>query len=349
MFEDIVYKPVVNGKVVKRILTIRLQAIGDVMIAMPYLYDLKMKLPKSVTLDLLVREEAEHIPKSFIIFDHIYVLKGGRNTRLQFISFLFMYPRLFFKGYDVILDLQNLKISRIICKLLLVRSWTRFDRFSSNFAGKRYANTINALNLANVEFRKLDNLKKINENDLLTKFGLEKDVSYIIINPAGAFENRNWSIPNYVEFCKLWLQKIDPATKFLVLGIEKIKEKAKQLKDGLGDNLINLCCMTTQEEALHLLLHSKLMVTEDSGLMHMNYCLGKPTVAILGSTRNDWVDPLLPHTYFFNSSDLECGNCMLTECRFDEIKCLTRVKPQMVVDSAAKLLKDLNIKHQLSQ
>lgn len=333
------HKPIIKEKPIKKILAIRLQATGDVTIALPYLYDLKKKLDKGTHLDLLVREEAELVPKSFDLFDSIYTLKGGRNTRLQFLHFLWMYPKLYVKGYDVVLDLQNLKITRVIRKLLNPKAWTQFDRSSPIYAGDRYKNTINVLNIAQVVFRKLDNLKNINDHELLTKFNLSKDAFYIVVNPAGAFENRNWSLDNYAEFCKLWMQHINAQAKFLILGTEKIQAKAVYLAEKIGSNAIDLTCKTSQQEVLHILKHVKLMVSDDSGLLHMSYCLGIPSVGILGSTRNDWTNPLQSHTFYFNSSDLECGNCMRETCKFNEIKCLTRVKPQQVLDAACNLLK----------
>ncbi len=336
---SIPHKPLVKGKPVKKILAIRLQATGDVTISLPYLYDLKHKLDKETRLDLLVREEAEHIPRSFDLFDRIYTLKGGRNTRLQFLHFLFMYPKLYFKGYDVVLDLQNLKITRVIRKLLNPKAWAQFDRSSPNYAGKRYENTINILNIAQVNFRKLDNLKTVNDLELLRKFNLNKDEFYIVINPAGAFENRNWSLDNYANFCKLWIQHINGNAKFLILGTEKIQTKAAYLKEKIGANAIDLTCKTSQTEVLHILKHTKLMASDDSGLLHMSYCLGIPSVGILGSTRNDWTNPMLAHTSYFNSSDLECGDCMLETCKFKETKCLTRVKPLQVLNAACALLK----------
>ncbi len=332
------HKRLVKGRPVKKILAIRLQATGDVMIALPYLYDLKSKLPEGTMLDLLVREEAEHVPRSFTFFDNIYTLKGGRKPKLQFIFFLLMYPKLFFKGYDVMLDLQNHKLSRTITKLLRIKAWCEFDKSSSNFAGDRYKNTINVMEITQVEFKKMDCFKQTNEEAFLNKFGLKKDENYVVINPAGAFETRHWPLDNYIGFCELWLKKVNAHTKFLILGTEKIEQQAAYFKKKLGDSAINLVCKTSQEEALHLLKHVSLMVSEDSGLMHMNYCLGNPTIGILGSTRNDWVDPKLPYTYLFNSSDMECGNCMLEKCKFDEIKCLTRVKPEMVLQAAIDLL-----------
>jgi heptosyltransferase-2 len=99
-----------------------------------------------------------------------------------------------------------------------------------------------------------------------------------------------------------------------------------------------LISKTTPAGAFGIIQYINLMISEDSGLMHMAYLSGKSTVGLLGSTRADWTDPKLNHTFFFTSSDLPCGNCMLNSCKMNTTECLTRVKPGEVVKRAIELL-----------
>lgn len=321
----------------KRVLVIRLQATGDVIIMLPYIQSLRNQLPKETQIDLLVREECKNIPENLNLFNNVYVLQGARNTKLQLLHFVFaLWPKLFFKRYDVLLDLQNHNLSRVMRFLLRFSSYTIFDRTSTNYAGDRYKNTINVLNLPQVKFEKLDCFKAYSKDELFKKFNLNPNQKYIVLNPAGAFENRNWKLENYVELAKLVLQEKD--YRFLILGIEKLKAAGQYFKVELGDNLIDIVGKTTQLEAMLLLKHIDLVISEDSGLFHMSYVVGTPTLGIFGATRNDWTNPSLPHTFCFNSSDLECGNCMLEKCRFQEIKCLERLKPNVVLEQAHKML-----------
>ncbi len=325
-------------KPIKRILVIRLQATGDVVGTLPYLQDLRNKLNSDVELDFIVREEAMSIPQSVTIFSNVYIIKGGRNYKTQFLSFLRLYPKLFFKRYDVFIDLQNHKLSHLIRKLLYIKTYSLFDTSSSIYAGKRYQNTINALQLAAVEFTKLTEFKFFDIENLYKKLNLDLSMEYVVINPAGAFENRNWNLDNYVDFCKLWNKNVNPNSKFLIFGLESLKCKSDYLKSKLGDLLIDLVGKTEFIEVLHVLKRVKLVLSEDSGLMHAAYIVGAPTIGIFGSTRNDWTNPNLPHTFIFNSSDLPCGDCMLWQCKFDEIKCLVRIKPDEVLEASINLL-----------
>lgn len=328
-----------SNAIPKRILVIRLQATGDVIITLPYIQSLRRQLSGGTQIDLLVREECKNIPMNLNLFDTIYVLQGGRNSKLQLLHFIFsLWPKLFFKKYDVLLDLQNHKLSLIMRILLRFGSYTIFDRTSTNYAGDRYKNTINALNLPKVKFEKLDCFKPYSKSDLFKKFGLKESKKYIVLNPAGAFENRNWKLENYVQFAQLFLKDVNSNYQFLIIGIEKVEAAGKYFQQQLGDKLINLVGKTTQMEAMLLLKNVDLVVSEDSGLFHMAYVVGTPTIGIFGSTRNDWTNPDLGHTFCFNSSDMECGNCMLEKCKFSEIKCLERLKPFMLIPEVTKLL-----------
>lgn len=327
-----------SDKPIKKILVIRLQASGDVILTLPYLQDLRNKLP-NVRIDMLVRKETEEIPKHLTIFNNVYALAGERNTKKQFLWFLLLFPKLFFVQYDVLIDLQNHKLTKWMRILLNIKAYTVFDKTSSNYAGNRYKNTINTIQIVPVEFTVLNSLKKIDIPLLLQKIGLAPHKNYIILNPAGAFENRNWNLENYLSFCLLWNKQVDENTQFIVLGIDKISEKAMYLKKQLGNNFINLVGKTSFVEAMYILKQASLIISEDSGLMHLGYIVGTPTIGILGSTRSDWVNPKLPHTYFFTSNDLACGNCMLEKCLHTETFCLSRVTAQHVYNEAIKLVR----------
>lgn len=85
-----------------------------------------------------------------------------------------------------------------------------------------------------------------------------------------------------------------------------------------------------------LLDHVKLLISNDSGTMHLAAALETPTVAIFGPT--DW-----NVTYPWNTKAVvvrqhaECAPCFLRDCPIDH-RCMTLVTPAMVVERAAALL-----------
>ncbi len=315
----------------------RMQAIGDIIILLPYVQSLREEFGRDVQVDFLTRDIGADLQKNMTLFDNVYSIGGGRSSKRQLMSFLFqVYPQLATRKYDIIFDLQNNRLSHIILSLLRKRAYSIFDRTSSQYAGDRYKNTINSLNVVNVQFKKFDCFKSYDRNELIRKFSLDKNYKYIVVNPGGAYENRNWPTNYYAEFCRMWIQS-NSDSRILLLGDSRIKSQAEYLKQQLGNYVIDLTNQTSQVEAMQLLKETHLVVSDDSGLLHMAYVCGTTSIGILGSTRNDWTNPQLPHTYFFNSSDLPCGDCMREKCIHDEIICLTRIKPEDVFRKAMEL------------
>ncbi|PWU02207.1 MAG: hypothetical protein C5B52_05860 [Bacteroidetes bacterium] len=334
---EIAAKKWVNETPPSRILAIRLQAMGDTVITLPYLQDLRTKMPVATQIDFLTRKEVSEIPQNLELFHKVYALGGGRSEKLQLAEALFRLPELLMNRYDMVLDLQNNKVSRFVRKSLATKSWSEFDRFSPISAGERTRLTIEAAGIDEVKIDSNLKLKKDESENILLNAGWDKLKQLIILNPAGAFETRNWPLDNYVRLAELWLQK-DNAIQFLILGTNQIGEKAKFLKDKIGEHLINLVGQTNSIEAFAIIQKASIVISEDSGLMHMAWVSGIPVLVMFGSTRSDWSRPLGENSVLLDSSDLECGNCMRETCIYGDNRCLTRYTPDFVLNGAFGLL-----------
>jgi heptosyltransferase-2 len=238
----------------------------------------------------------------------------------------------------MVLDLQNNLISRMVRKCLVPKAWSQFDKFSPIAAGERTRLTIEAAGFKISKAITPFNLRStLNVDELLKKNGWDGNAELVVLNPAGAFPTRNWLIENYSAFASIWSKNF-PHTQFLIMGVDLISAKASFLKDKLGNKLINLVNKTSPAQAFAIIQKAKFILSEDSGLMHMAWVSGKPTLAIFGSTRSYWSQPLGEHCSFFSSSDLECGNCMREICLYGDNRCLTRYTPEFIFDKAKRLV-----------
>src|SRR6202047_684067 len=127
----------------KNLLAIRLQAMGDVVITLPYLRALQHSLP-GTDIDFLTRQEDGSIPRALLLFRSVEELGGGRSERRQLLLTPLIAPRLLARRYDVVLDLQNNRVSRAIRRWARPRAWAQFDRESPVAAGERTRLTIEA-------------------------------------------------------------------------------------------------------------------------------------------------------------------------------------------------------------
>jgi len=322
-----------------RVLAIRLQATGDVVITLPYLNSLKRLLPEA-ELDLLTREEAAPIPRSLALFSRVFAVGGGRSFKRQCLSTATLLPRLLARGYDAVLDLQNNEISRGVTRVLRPGKRCLFDKASPLPAGERTRLAIEECGLGPVgldtDLRPRDEAAAV---ALLRSSGFRPEDRLVIMNPAGAFPSRNWPLESYVRFARA-LQEMDSRpVKFLVLGLPGLRPKAEYLRAEIGEGLLDLVGRTTQDVAFAMVRAADLVLSEDSGLMHMSWVSGVPTLALFGSSRGDWSRPLGERSLSLDSSDLDCRFCMEAECRFGDVRCLTRRDPREVAELAIRLMK----------
>ena len=322
----------------RRILAIRLQAMGDVAITLPYLQSLRRLLPDT-DVDLLTREEASDIPRSLALFTRVFALRGGREAKWQLAFATGLLPRLLARRYDVVLDLQRNRVSRWVRMTLRPPCWSEFDRYSPIPHGER---TRLAIEAAGFCLRGVYPDLAVTCSDLaldrLGAAGWTPDREMVVLNPAGGFPSRNWPLHNYVEFARLWRSASGRSTQFVVLGLASMKAKAAFLRAQLGPCLIDLSAQTSPAEAFAMVRRATLVVSEDSGLMHMAWISGVPTVALFGSSRASWSAPQGNYSVCLHSGDLPCGACMEAECRFGDVHCLTRYEPAMVVEVALRLV-----------
>lgn len=329
----IVSKPWKGGKLPGRILAIRFHALGDTIITLPYLQDLKRRHP-SVEIDLLTRMEVSSIPKSIRLFDRVIEIGGGRSAKRIFLHALLKIPFLLSRRYDAVLDLQNNRISRIVRRAVFARAFAEFDRSSPRPAGERTSTTISALGLGEVagcpsfDFYDADG----------SKFEPEGKIN-IVLNPAGYCASRNWPIENYAAFAKLWLGKLNENVRFVLLLMPSFRGVADKLRQLIGPSCIDLTGQADQVEAFRIISKCSLVLSEDSGLMHMAWVQGVPTIALFSSSRKDWSAPQGPASVCLDSSDMECGPCQLEICKFGDNRCLTRYSPEYVFEVSQQLLK----------
>lgn len=323
----------------RRILAIRLHAAGDAVITLPALRGVRARFSEA-RIDFLTLEENAEIPRSLVVFDRVYGLGGGRSHRRHLLAAVLLLPVLLRRRYEVVLDLQNNRVSRLVRRALRPAAWSEFDRFSPNPAGERVRWTVEAAGLSVEPVLARPALRDAECGlELLRSGGWTPHTMLVVLNPAGAFPSRNWPLENYARFAELFRRACSRPARFLLLGLPAMAAKARTLAARLDGSAIDLVGKTSPAQAFAILQQAVLVVSEDSALMHMAWTSGIPTVALLGSTRGDWARPLGAHSVCLDSGDLPCGYCMERECRFGDTRCLTRRLPERIAEVALELLR----------
>jgi heptosyltransferase-2 len=97
-----------------------------------------------------------------------------------------------------------------------------------------------------------------------------------------------------------------------------------------------LCGETTLGELVGVLKHLRVLLTNDSGPMHLAAALGTPLVAVFGSTDSKETAPISGRARVVRE-EVECAPCLLRECPIDH-RCMTRVGVDRVASAALELV-----------
>jgi heptosyltransferase-2 len=120
-----------------------------------------------------------------------------------------------------------------------------------------------------------------------------------------------------------------------LIGSVKDAELGEDIRAQSGGACANLCGKTDLAAAIDLIACAKIVVSNDSGLMHVAAALGKPLVALYGSSSPDHTPPLSlasqPGLARIAKIEIACSPCFARECPLAHFKCLNDLLPARVL------------------
>lgn len=177
--------------------------------------------------------------------------------------------------------------------------------------------------------------------DALQKLGIARDRPVLALNPGAEYgPAKRWPAERFVD-AAVRIHEATPC-RWVVLGgpgdVPLAGAMAASLAGRLGPSaVVNLAGRTTLRELCAVLKASALLLTNDSGPMHVAAALGTPLVVPFGSTSPELTGPLAAvearsHVVL---GEAECAPCFRRECPID-FRCMQSIGVDDVVAAALR-------------
>jgi lipopolysaccharide heptosyltransferase II len=128
------------------------------------------------------------------------------------------------------------------------------------------------------------------------------------------------------------------SAQWILFGTKNDMSIGDQITAAIGDHCVNRIGQTTLDQLIDELRECRLVLTNDTGTMHLAALLGVPVVAIFGSTEPRLTGPL-GNGHIILRHHVECSPCFLRECPID-FRCMKAVTSQEVSDAVFSILGD---------
>jgi heptosyltransferase II len=182
----------------------------------------------------------------------------------------------------------------------------------------------------------------IEEMPALNKFLRDDGRPVVAINAGAEYgPAKRWPAERFAQTAIKVTEAAD--VRWLIVGGKGDIEIAGQIEAQLRDaqlpdsSVINVAGKTTVLDLCALLRFTKLLLTNDTGPMHIAAALGTPTVSIWGSTSPELTGPLSPRSVVIRQP-VECSPCFLRKCPID-FRCMDRIQVNEVVAAVLKQLR----------
>ena len=161
----------------------------------------------------------------------------------------------------------------------------------------------------------------------LRKLGLDSKQPVAALCPGAEYgPAKRWPTRH---FAALGRQLAGRGLAVWLVGSAKDAALGVEITELSGGACLNLCGKTTLDEAIDVLASTQLVVSNDSGLMHVVAALGKPLIALYGSSSPAHTPPLSHHARILKL-DLPCSPCFKRECPLGHFNCMTQLTPERV-------------------
>ena len=326
-----------------KFLIIRFSSIGDIVLTTPVIRCLKQQVPDA-EVHFLVKDKFLSVVEHNPYIDKVHVLAHSRELMIE---------ELLTEDYDHIIDLHHNTQTLRVKKALKKKSFSfyklniqkyLYTAFKINLLPDRhivdrYMKTVESFGVKN-DGRGLDYFigpgEEIKKEDIPTSH----IAGYIACVIGAAHNTKKWPVHKWKEFCA----KMDHPV--ILLGGPEDRVKGDEIAASDTIKIYNACGKFSINESADLVRRSKLVITHDTGLMHIASAYKKPIISLWGNTvpafgMTPYYGSSLTPSRIVQANKLWCRPCSkigYNKCPLGHFKCMEQIEAEQVLQIAAQSL-----------
>ncbi len=310
------------------------------MLASPFIRQTRIQFPDA-QIDFVIKKQFYELVKDNPHLNHIYVVdpqKGlGGLWQLR--------GRLRKNDYTYIFDLHNNIRSRLLTAFHKSPKITHMQKdIRKRFLLVRFKkNTYAGITPIAQRYLQVGSAAKIKDDqnglEIFWKDSVEEETSqkleenairepYFSIAPGATYQTKRWPAEYFKELISTILQK--HKEQIVLLGGKAERDTFTELV--VSERVFNLAGKVSLQQAAVVLSHASVLVSNDSGLMHMATAVKTPVLAIFGSTVKELgFFPYRSKYFVLENKALQCRPCShvgRNSCPKGHFKCMKDLKPE---------------------
>ncbi len=333
-----------------RILVFELNWMGDILFSFPLLRALRIAYPESYISCVVVPRYVDLLINNPWIND-VHVLSDDNNitTIIEKLEFISMIKK---EKYDTCFLLKPSRIKALMAMFAGIEN-------RIGFAGKNSPLTCE-IEMPPASIHRVDQLlalaaamdiseadgtyeyyipEEVDEKALEIIHGLNGGLNRIVaLNPGGNWDLKRWPKENYIKFTKGLLDKFKDV-EVIVTGAKKDIKLANEIVDEVDDKrCYSAAGITGPNELAGIFKRCELMISADSGPMHLASAVGVTTISLFGPTSADITGPRGKKNNIVIKGEVSCKvPCYVNKCPLN-LDCMKSIKPEDVLKVAVREL-----------
>jgi len=349
-----------SEKQLHKIAVIRLSSLGDIILTLPVLRILRFSYPEA-RIDVIVKKQYAELFQYCAYVTNIIPL--DRQTSSSINNFQLFLKSLRQNRYDLVFDWHKNLRSTL---LTLAIGKGKIVRYSKGSIGRRllastglalgsfprtverYNNTLRKIGIkAAIEPPVL----QLHEDELveaasrLTQYFSQTSSANVLgIAPGARHHTKMWPLERFADLAGKFIEN-GLFSGVAILGDQSERTLGDRIVSVAPERIINLAGKLTIRETAAMISHLPLILTNDSGLMHMATAVDTPVAALFGPTSRELgFFPLGRKTHVIETS-LSCRPCTLhgqEKCHWRNWECMLDLSVEKVVNELESFYNSLN-------